>query len=780
MKIFGSRPTFVEILEARIAPATLVAIDDANNLLTFDSGDPTDIFETNPVTGLGVGEALVGIDFRPATGDLVGLTGAGKLYTIDPDATATLLSTLAADPADLTNPFAALSGAVFSVDFNPVSDRLRITSDTGMNLRVNVETGSTITDTNLSGGSGHIVGSAYTNNFQGTDTTTLFGIDSASDQLYLQNPPNNGTLVAAGPLGVDTSDQVGFDIETRAEGETAFASLTVGGQSSLYTIDLPTGAATFVGDIGDATTNPIRDISAVIDTVFIAADGKSAFYFDPDNDLVTIKVSKGTLNPRNFLTIQSGGGLQLLGVHLTGELFNGTAINDPNEFNLTSFSLTAVPLKGIPGSDGYASLGYLNATGIDLGKVTIDGDLGQIDAGDPLGFANGSIGGLAVQSMGIFGLATQGAITGASLVSDLAGKVPSITVKTDIVGATIHITGGIDGTLGMLTVGGSIFGGTADDTGSVHAEGDIKTAKIGRDLIGDDGKNSGSVRSEGLLGSITVNGTIAGSVGENSGHILGGTGIGAVTVKFSVLGAGGPGSGSIASRGAIKSVKIGTDLVGGSGDYSGSVYTAAPLVGNVGAIGDVTIGGNLLGFGSYTGVISDATLGNLKVGGDIAGAIISAEGLLGNTDQKKAVAIKSLTVGGNVRFSNIVAGYDVTGVPTNADVEIGKVVVKGDWIASNLIAGVAAGADGQFGSADDERIAGGSASVVSRLASIQIGGQALGTADTDTDIYGFVAEQILAFKVGGGAYPLDKLSMSDIYSIGQTRDFFLNEFILIV
>jgi hypothetical protein len=78
-----------------------------------------------------------------------------------------------------------------------------------------------------------IAGAAYTNNDLNMDTgTTLFDIDSALDQVTIQSPPNNGSLVATGKLTVDTGTAVGFDIYTTlrkgvAVANTGFASLSV-------------------------------------------------------------------------------------------------------------------------------------------------------------------------------------------------------------------------------------------------------------------------------------------------------------------------------------------------------------------------------------------------------------------------------------------------------------------------------------------------------------------------------------------------------------------------
>ena len=60
--------------------------------------------------------------------------------------------------------------------------------------------------------------------------------------------PNTGQLFTIGALGVDTSDQVGFDIADVTN--NAYASLTVGGAPQLYAINLFTGAASLLGAIG--------------------------------------------------------------------------------------------------------------------------------------------------------------------------------------------------------------------------------------------------------------------------------------------------------------------------------------------------------------------------------------------------------------------------------------------------------------------------------------------------------------------------------------------------
>ena len=234
-------------LLALAAPPALAqlayGVDGANNLVTFNVATPGTIASTTAVTGLAGGETVLGIDFRPATGQLYALGSGSRLYTIN---TATGAATQVGSDGAFT-----LSGTAFGFDVNPVPDRIRVVSDTGQNIRLNPITGTlAATDATLNGAATGAVGSAYTNSFAGATVTTLFALDSASDSLLIQNPPNNGTLTLVGATGVNFSASAGFDILTTGSVNTGYAALQVAGSSGLYTIDLTTGAATLVGAIG--------------------------------------------------------------------------------------------------------------------------------------------------------------------------------------------------------------------------------------------------------------------------------------------------------------------------------------------------------------------------------------------------------------------------------------------------------------------------------------------------------------------------------------------------
>jgi hypothetical protein len=251
---------------------TIFGLDMSNRIYRFDSATPGALTFLNggtAVPGLQVNEFLVAIDFRPVAtnstaaafnGVLYALSGSNRLYTIN-------TTTGAATQVGVNGGF-VLNGNAFGADFNPVVDRLRVVSEADQNIRLNPNDGTlTATDVPLAYASGdpgvginpNVVGAAYTNNFGGATTTTLYGIDSGRDVVVRQGglngspSPNGGQLTTIGSLGANTFDEVGFDISGLTG--SAYASLTtrlgpLDTSSDLYTIDLNTGTAALVGSIG--------------------------------------------------------------------------------------------------------------------------------------------------------------------------------------------------------------------------------------------------------------------------------------------------------------------------------------------------------------------------------------------------------------------------------------------------------------------------------------------------------------------------------------------------
>ncbi len=241
-------------------PPMVYAVTDTNKLVGFNASAPGVVVGWVPLTGLAPDEAMLAIDFRPATGQLYGISSADRIHVID-------IATGAVTPigAPLTP---APGGGPVGFDFNPTVDRIRVVTASRQNLRVHPDTGAVagidvgVWYSPLDAGAGippRLVGSAYTGNFLGSTRTTLFGIDSGRDMLVRQGSdggaptsPNTGTLFSVGALGIDVSDLVGFDIAAR---DAAFAAIVPeGGPAGLYAINLATGASVSLGAIGGGET----------------------------------------------------------------------------------------------------------------------------------------------------------------------------------------------------------------------------------------------------------------------------------------------------------------------------------------------------------------------------------------------------------------------------------------------------------------------------------------------------------------------------------------------
>jgi hypothetical protein len=670
----------IEYLESRIAPATIVTATSGNELLTFDSETPGTV-ETIAITGFvgTAGETLVGIDFRPATGALYGFTvnnaSQGQLYRIDPlTGEATPVGTAITD-MNLTLP----TTAGYGFDFNPTVDRIRIVNSVGENFRLNPNNGAIAgVDTDLTAGA-IVHGSAYDRNFAGSASTTLFGIDVNTDQLVLQgsvngtpNSPNGGAITNVGGLGVNAVSG-SFDIANGTG--IGFAVLQVGTTTGLYTINLTTGAATSVGDVGTGTSTVVG--MAVATEQIEIVNSKTARYTDVDGDVVTIKITKGDLTSGLFeLGAGPNGGAYLRLLNLSDSSFSGT--------NLT---ITAKP--GPDGGNKLASVSYINATGVDLGVVKISGDLQQIDAGD-------ASGGVAVKSLSVdsFGrvIATNPAT---DAISTIEGSINKLTTKKDFSGQLVvsDSTEGALGRVGSMVVGGSFVGGATAGSGSVTAE-QIGSIRIAHDLTGGAADATGVIAGGDSIDSISIGGSLLGGDGLQSGQITANE-FGKVTIKGSIVGGQNQFSGRI-SAGNIDSISIGQSLIGGAANFAGAV-SAEGSIGKISIKGSIiggqaestaivsaneirqlTVGRDVFGTSNSTAQIFANDMGTVKIGGDLTGngnssAQISSE-----------AGIDSVSIGGNV------SGLGFSSATISATT-IGTVNVGGSLSGSNEDAGAILG-----------------------------------------------------------------------------------------
>lgn len=232
------------------------ALTSTGTLIRFDTKDPTKIVGEVTLSGLSSGQSLVQIDYRPADGTLYGITSDNDLATVDPSSGAVTLVN--------GTPFTTTALPSPAMSWDPNSDQLRVIT-TQYNLRINADgtlnTTATKTafdsqDTN-NGKTPQLVAIGYNNHVASAASTTLYALDLTTQSLVRVGNADaastasvdSGLLHTIGSLGVSFGSNAALNIEI-ASG-TAYAVLQrSGGSASLYTIDLPTGAAASIGAVG--------------------------------------------------------------------------------------------------------------------------------------------------------------------------------------------------------------------------------------------------------------------------------------------------------------------------------------------------------------------------------------------------------------------------------------------------------------------------------------------------------------------------------------------------
>ncbi|MEC8848599.1 MAG: DUF4394 domain-containing protein [Pseudomonadota bacterium] len=261
----------------------------AFNRQPFDIGTPV---TTLAITGLMTGERLVGIDSRTTSRDTNRVDTIYAITTLDRvvalvEVTGDALAV--SDTATLSTP---LAGTSFAVDFNPSVDLLRILSDDGQNLRVNLDVGREIEGEARPRGFAfvdrttrvvlpdegteliaklppQIVATAY--RAAPVNGTFQYAIDAENSSLVRVVVPNDGALERVGPLGsglilprntATTAPEQSLDIAGTNDSH-AYAALRLNeaNRSALYSVNLETGAVTLIGTIGAAGSEPVGSIT---------------------------------------------------------------------------------------------------------------------------------------------------------------------------------------------------------------------------------------------------------------------------------------------------------------------------------------------------------------------------------------------------------------------------------------------------------------------------------------------------------------------------------------
>ncbi len=399
------------------------------------------------------------------------------------------------------------------------------------------------------------------------------------------------------------------------------------------------------------------------DDMLFSSNGRVVQYMDVDGDVATLKISKGQLLSRNltFGTKSAVGGQQLQLIDLS---------NQP-QFSKANISVTARPALGFPtaaeggAADGLVNVGWIKAVipdqglfrftgGVDLGSVTIEGDLARIDSGDK--FTSAALRKLEVNSFGA-----------------VSGTMPLDSSNAPVVSQSLVLS-----SIGKMVVHGDfagelrLYGGRFGDIGSIKIEGNlgpVQESDYGLGLISFPGKLNNAVI-----------GSIVGGTDPNSAQILGdvssGAAIGSITVLGSITG------GSGASSGLIQAVNIGTielgSLQGGSGLHAGTVIANNGRIGNVIVHGDVT--------GATSGSVSTSTesavsgsifsslgIGKVLIEGNLQGGISPNSGTVETSGSLGSIVVGKSVIGGT--------GNDSGGILANET--IGRITIEGDIQGGN-------------------------------------------------------------------------------------------------
>lgn len=244
---------------------TAYGLTSVGKVIQFTTRKPTSIKNTVTVSGLASGQGLAAMAYRPSTDALYCITSDGFLCTLNPSSGAAAVVG--------TVPFTQLLGSGGNsvrlsnpvISFDPVVDELRVIS-TDYNLRVNPDTGALIqkatkiafdgNDTN-NGKTPQLAGIVYRNPAAGSATATLFALDSTTGSLLRIGDKDTGAAASAdggdlrtvGSAKLTFSTNGGFAIE-RVNSNVYAVLQPAGSGAALYTVDLDTGVASQIGNIG--------------------------------------------------------------------------------------------------------------------------------------------------------------------------------------------------------------------------------------------------------------------------------------------------------------------------------------------------------------------------------------------------------------------------------------------------------------------------------------------------------------------------------------------------
>jgi len=256
------------------------------------------------------------------------------------------------------------------------------------------------------------------------------------------------------------------------------------------------------GGVNVAIENP-AGIGTILDDDVVLTGKRTATFTDVDGELATIKVSKGALKVEDITLVPSGLGSQLALVDLSGD----------SQFAGANLSIKSKRVGGV--GDRLVDVGTIEASGIDLGKVSIKGDIGRIDAGSGADKVP-AVKSLKANSIGERGLEAQ--LSGGSMQSEIAGAFKKLNLSGSMHDAELHVS-----SIGSITIKGDVSGSTirSDTTmGAVKVSGNWIASNLAAGVAAggdgyfgtdDDALIAGASPVIARIASILIKGTASGT-----------------------------------------------------------------------------------------------------------------------------------------------------------------------------------------------------------------------------------------------------------------------------
>jgi hypothetical protein len=291
---FAVTAAALAVPSAASAAEEIAGVTGSNKILTFGSDSPGNIDSAYPISGLASGEKIVGLDTRPSTGQLYGLGKTGRIYVID---------AASGTSRAVTGPISPVpAGSNLGFNFNPVTDRIEIVTDSRQNLTVNPDTGTTVAGPPVAyapgqgGGAAPQVGAtAFSNPVPTATSTVQYDLESAKDALVRQDGATGQLTTIGSGLGVQINGPSGFDISQGNVGYASYKPNGTGTGVNLYRVDLTGGKVAGAASQPSIGTRAAADDTVAIATLGTVANDKTApkVVTDAPTSASRVNLSKG-------------------------------------------------------------------------------------------------------------------------------------------------------------------------------------------------------------------------------------------------------------------------------------------------------------------------------------------------------------------------------------------------------------------------------------------------------------------------------------------------------